>query len=133
MFIPDCQLTAFTLVTVCVLIKDIATLFCFSFFVFLPLSFCLLFTLFATPYLEVSAGLVSEGQVECCVLSVCTLYKLSSISLCSGRTICLLLSVGRDRLNGMGWSLQDPLSPPNYYRQRTGLWLMVGVDKMMAV
>lgn len=82
-------------------------------------------------YLEVDAGSVSEGLVECSVLFVRTLYHLSSISLCSGRTICLLLSVGRDRLNGMGWAVQDPLSPQTTVGKKTGLWFMVGVDEMI--
>lgn len=112
MIIPDCQLTAFILDTVWALIKNTSTL------LYLSLSLSLSALLFVSashfiwpPYLKVDAGSVSDGQVECCVLFVCTLYQLSSISLCSGRTICLLLSVGRDRLNGMGWSLQGLFSP----------------------
>lgn len=105
MFIPDCQLTAFILDPVCVLIKDSPTLLCLSPSLPLFLSALLLLSSFHfiwSPYLEVDAGSVSEGQVECCALSVLALYKRSSISLRSGRTICLLLSVCRDRLNGMG-------------------------------
>lgn len=40
----------------------------------------------------------------------CVRYLLSLRSR-AGRTICLLLCVGREGLNGMGWSPRDALSP----------------------
>lgn len=112
LIIPDRQLTALILGTVWALIKNTSTLVCLSLSLHLSaLLFVSASRFIWPPYLKVDAGSVSEGQAECCVLSVCTLYKLSSISLCPGRTICLLLSVGKDRLNGMGWSPQGVLSP----------------------
>lgn len=128
MFITDCQLTAFIMDTVRVLIK-VPALFIYLFSLSSRLFLCG-FHFFWPLYLEVDAGSVSEGLVECCVLFVRTLYHLSSFSLCSGRTICLLLSVGRDRLNGMGWAVQDPLSPKLLWA-KTGLWFMAGVDEMI--
>lgn len=118
--IPDCHLTAFILDTVGALIKN--TLFKEK----KPrLSFCLS-SLWLPPdpfaYLKKKKKswrrLAFRGTWGWCVRS---LYLLSSISRYSGRTICLLLSVGRDGLNGMGWSLQGVLSPQNYRGQRTGL------------
>lgn len=39
---------------------------------------------------------------------------------------------GQGQIKWHGVVPAGPVVPPNYYRQRTGLWLVVGVDEMMA-